>query len=117
MASGAFGSESDCPLDYFHARTGCDESEVVHHLIAVVEEQFHFFSRLNVQGDWIVFQAWLDPKVKLGSRCGAAGQAKGACPKQESGSTSRLMRFATWVPLELPHNSRIIKFRYHTLPP
>ena len=74
MAGRAFGPEGDCGLDHFNAGTGGCEDKVVHHLIDVVEEQFHLFAGSDVKGDGIVLQARLDSEAKLG--CFQRGQAK-----------------------------------------
>lgn len=54
-------------FDYFHAGLWSNEHEVMHHLVHVVEKQFHFFARLDVKGDWVEFEPGFDGEVKFGS--------------------------------------------------
>ena len=54
-------------FDYSHPTSRLDEHEVVHHLVHVVEKQFHFFARLDVKGNRVELKPGLDGEAKFGS--------------------------------------------------
>ena len=52
----AVGPEREGGFDHLQAGTGRCQEKVVHHLVDVVEKQFHFVTRFHVQRDGVVLQ-------------------------------------------------------------